>query len=118
MSETVKQTNLSSLLEEYGIVAGELSTDGLHLEPIRFIQTLLQDDNYPIEVVRAFLNHYYLPDVTEAFLSEFYGEGVQFLKQATITALDGRKMRVYVKENYNESESDYFEYIENEMERE
>ncbi len=76
MSKTVNQLNLSSLLEEYGLVAGQLSTDGLHLEPISFIKTLLRDEDYPIDIVREFLNNYYIPDVTEAFLREFYNEGV------------------------------------------
>ncbi|WP_272939317.1 hypothetical protein [Paenibacillus faecalis] len=40
------------------------------------------------------------------------------MKQIHITGLDGRTMRVYVHDNYGESECDYFEYIENEMEEE
>lgn len=64
------------MLEEYGIVAGQLSTYGLHLESVRYIQNLLMDEDHPIDVVREFLNNYYLPDATEAFLTEFYEQEV------------------------------------------
>ncbi|OMD78244.1 hypothetical protein [Paenibacillus odorifer] len=61
-----------NLLEEYGIVAGELSTDGEHLEPYAYIKGLIMDETVAEEEVRAFLDNYYLPDVVEAFIGELY----------------------------------------------
>jgi hypothetical protein len=61
-----------NLLEEYGIVAGQYSTDGEHLEPIGFIRSLLMDENVPEKEVRAFLDNYYTSDVVESYIRELY----------------------------------------------
>lgn len=75
MLKTVRKLSLSSLFEEYGIVAGQLSTEGSHLEPNKFIKALLMEEEYPIHIVRAFLNNFYESEATEAFLSELYSKG-------------------------------------------
>ncbi|WP_339823406.1 hypothetical protein NST45_18370 [Paenibacillus sp. FSL R7-0163] len=61
-----------NLLEDYGIVAGQCSTDGEHLEPIVYIRSLLMDEDVSEEEARVFLEHFYLQDVRESYLRELY----------------------------------------------
>ncbi|KJD45880.1 hypothetical protein QD47_09560 [Paenibacillus terrae] len=68
-----KQTTLQDLINEYALVAGELSTDGIHIEPKQFIMTVIMDEDYPYEVVRAFLDNYYCSDKLEVILRCVYG---------------------------------------------
>lgn len=51
---TTKQLKLSDLLDEYQQVAGQLSMDGIHLEPVSFIKALLQDEGYPVHITVKF----------------------------------------------------------------
>ncbi|MGQ3480575.1 hypothetical protein [Paenibacillus sp. TY11] len=68
-----KQISLQDLINEYAIVAGQLSTDGIHIEPKRFIMTAIMDEDYPYEVVRTFLDNYYCSDELESILKRVYG---------------------------------------------
>ncbi|QDA29700.1 hypothetical protein [Paenibacillus polymyxa] len=68
-----RQTTLQDLINEYAIVAGQLSTDGIHIEPKQFIMTAIMDEDYPYEVVRAFLDNYYCLDELESILKGVYG---------------------------------------------
>lgn len=53
--------------------AGQLSTDGIHIESKQFIMTAIRDEGYPYEVVRTFLDNYYCLDDLEAILKRVYG---------------------------------------------
>ncbi|OMF75018.1 hypothetical protein BK143_01135 [Paenibacillus peoriae] len=68
-----RQTTLQDLINEYAIVAGQLSTDGIHIEPKQFIMTDVMDEDYPYEVVRTFLDNYYCLDELESILKRVYG---------------------------------------------
>lgn len=68
-----RQTTLQDLINEYAIVAGQLSTDGIHIEPKQFIMTAVMDEDYPYEVVRTFLDNYYCLDELESILKRVYG---------------------------------------------
>ncbi|MET3210062.1 UNVERIFIED_CONTAM: hypothetical protein ABIC26_003010 [Paenibacillus sp. PvR008] len=68
-----KQTTLAELINEYAIIAGQLSTDGIHVEPKHFIMTAIMDEDYPYEVVRTFLDNYYTSDELESILKRVYG---------------------------------------------
>jgi hypothetical protein len=68
----VRRIGTVNLSLDYAIVAGELSTDGEHLEPYAYVKGLLLDETVAEEEVRAFLDNYYLPDVVEAFIGELY----------------------------------------------
>lgn len=72
MIKEVREISRINLIEEYGIVAGELSTDGEHLEPINFVKGLLLDETVSEEEVRVFLDNYYLSDVVDKFIGELY----------------------------------------------